>query len=69
METEYQISMIKQLHKTYAGKSPQLLEDLRERARTNRNIFKGIMEASKHCSIGQITQALFEVGGQYRRNM
>jgi methylmalonyl-CoA mutase len=35
----------------------------------NQNMFEGIMETAKYCSLGQITNALFEVGGQYRRNM
>jgi methylmalonyl-CoA mutase len=68
-EKQYQISMLDELHKTFADKTPGLLEDLKQRARENRNIFEGIMEVSKYCSLGQITQALFEVGGQYRRNM
>ncbi len=68
-EKEYQISMLGALHNTYEEKTHALLEDLKERARENRNIFEGLMEASKYCSLGQITQALFEVGGQYRRNM
>jgi methylmalonyl-CoA mutase len=68
-EKHYQISMLDELHKTFADKTPGLLEDLKQRARENRNIFEGIMEVSKYCSLGQITQALFEVGGQYRRNM
>ncbi|RLD37923.1 MAG: methylmalonyl-CoA mutase, partial [Bacteroidetes bacterium] len=45
------------------------LEDLKNRSMHNENVFAGIMEAAKYCSIGQISQALFEVGGQYRRNM
>jgi isobutyryl-CoA mutase len=68
-EKQYQIFMLNELHKTFADKTHMLLEDLKERARENRNIFEGIMEVSKYCSIGQITHALFEVGGQYRRNM
>jgi methylmalonyl-CoA mutase len=68
-EKEYQISMLRHLHKTYADKTPALIKDLQARARHNRNIFEGIMEAAKYCSIGQITNTLFEVGGQYRRNM
>jgi isobutyryl-CoA mutase len=68
-EKEYQIAMLNELHKTFADKTPELLEDLKTRARENRNIFAGLMEVSKYCSIGQITRALFEVGGQYRRNM
>jgi len=37
--------------------------------KSHRNIFEQLMEAVKYCSLGQITDALFEVGGQYRRNM
>jgi methylmalonyl-CoA mutase len=68
-EKEYQISMLGELHKTFEDKTGGLLESLKTRARKNENIFEGLMEVSKYCSIGQITQALFEVGGQYRRNM
>ena len=68
-EKEYQISMLDELHKTYSDKTELLMEGLQEKARKNENIFEGLMEAAKYCSIGQITQALFEVGGQYRRNM
>jgi methylmalonyl-CoA mutase len=68
-EKEYQITMLKHLHKTYSEPAAACLEDLQHRARQNRNIFEGLMEACKYCSIGQITRALFEVGGQYRRNM
>ena len=45
------------------------LRDLQERAISNQNIFEALMEVCKVCSLGQITSALFEVGGQYRRNM
>jgi methylmalonyl-CoA mutase len=68
-EKEYQISMLGELHNTYDEKASELLSELKEKAVHNENIFEGIMEASKYCSIGQITGALFEVGGQYRRNM
>jgi len=68
-EKEYQISMLKELHKTYADKTPGLLEELRLAAVRNQNVFENLMEVAKYCSIGQITNALFEVGGQYRRNM
>jgi len=68
-EKQYQIHMLQELHRTHADVSPGLLEALKKKARENRNIFEGLMEASKYCSIGQITHALFEVGGQYRRNM
>ncbi|MEE4257652.1 MAG: methylmalonyl-CoA mutase family protein [Bacteroidales bacterium] len=68
-EKEQQIRTIKDLHHTWETEAAAQLEDLKERAIHNENIFAGIMEAAKYCSIGQISQALFEVGGQYRRNM
>jgi len=68
-EKKFQISMLDQLHKTNAEKSSLLLESLKKVATGNHNIFESLMEATKCCSIGQITEALFEVGGQYRRNM
>ncbi len=68
-EKRYQISMINELHKTWSEESKKYIEELQQRAVNNLNIFDGIMEAAKYCSIGQITDALFEVGGQYRRNM
>jgi methylmalonyl-CoA mutase len=68
-EKRYQIEMLDQLHRSDPEKAGQLLESLKEAATGNRNIFESLMEATKYCSIGQITDALFEVGGQYRRNM
>ena len=68
-EKEQQISTIKDLHSTWKEESEKQLESLKIRALKNENIFEGIMEAAKYCSIGQISNALFEVGGQYRRNM
>lgn len=68
-EKEYQIKMLEQLHKTYEQESKTNLQELRLAAVRNKNVFEQLMEASKYCSIGQITGALFEVGGQYRRNM
>ncbi len=68
-EKAYQISMLQNLQSAYSDKSPQLLRDLQTTAIQNKNIFNSIMEAAKYCSLGQITNALFEVGGQYRRNM
>jgi methylmalonyl-CoA mutase len=46
-----------------------MLRELQVTAIQNKNIFEKLMEVSKYCSLGQITQALFDVGGQYRRNM
>jgi methylmalonyl-CoA mutase len=68
-EKEYQISMLEALHNTYKEEAAQSLDDLKHKAVSNQNIFEGIMEAAKYCSIGQISNALFMVGGQYRRNM
>ncbi|MFA5781306.1 MAG: methylmalonyl-CoA mutase family protein [Bacteroidales bacterium] len=68
-EKKYQIEMLVQLHKTHTDKTPALLEDLKLTAVRNHNIFEKLMEVTKYCSIGQITDALYNVGGQYRRNM
>jgi methylmalonyl-CoA mutase len=68
-EKEYQISMLNELHKVGGSTGEKALKKVKEAAITNKNMFTELMEASKHCSLGQITDALFEVGGQYRRNM
>lgn len=68
-EKQSQISMLKELHTTWSEESKRALKHLKHAALHNENTFESLMEAGKYCSIGQITQALFEVGGQYRRNM
>ena len=68
-EKEYQIKMLRSLNKANADTTPSQLEKLQETAVMNKNVFDALMEACKVCSLGQITKALFEVGGQYRRNM
>lgn len=68
-EKLYQISMLAEMHKAHADEAPQLLRNLQTVAIHNQNMFEGLMETTKYCSLGQITNALFEVGGQYRRNM
>ena len=68
-EKEYQISMLEELHKHNADKKEKMLRQLQNAAVQNENMFEQLMEAAKYCSLGQITHALFEVGGQYRRNM
>ena len=68
-EKKNQIEVVRSLHKTYASSADKELHALKEAALENGNVFARIMEASKVCSLGQITEALFEVGGQYRRNM
>ena len=68
-EKQYQISVVQNLQKGNAEKATEQLRILQEKAILNENIFEQLMEATKVCSLGQITEALFEVGGQYRRNM
>jgi len=68
-EKDYQISMLDQLHKTWEKETVLSLKKLQKTAIHNENVFEVLMEVSKYASIGQITHALFEVGGQYRRNM
>ncbi|MCB0282735.1 MAG: methylmalonyl-CoA mutase family protein [Calditrichaeota bacterium] len=68
-EKDYQIKMLNDLHKRNKNEVNVQLQKIKEAAVHNNNIFETLMEAVKVCSIGQITQALFEVGGQYRRNM
>jgi methylmalonyl-CoA mutase len=68
-EKEYQIKMLRNLHAVHASKESAQAERLQQAAIQNKNIFEELMEATKVCSLGQITKALFEVGGQYRRNM
>jgi len=68
-EKQYQISMLDQLHASWREDSAATIRQLKHTATQNMNIFESLMEATKVCSIGQITHALFEVGGQYRRNM
>ncbi len=66
-EKENQIKTLKALH-SFADTN-NLLNELRKTAITHENIFETLMEVCKKCSLGQVTNALFEVGGQYRRNM
>jgi len=68
-EKEYQITMLNELKKGNAEKGKEMLHRLQQVAIHNQNIFAELMETVKYCSLGQITHALFEVGGQYRRNM
>ena len=68
-EKKHQIKMLKHLIKNNLSESTIRLESLQDSAIQNQNIFEVMMEAAKICSLGQITNALFEVGGQYRRNM
>ena len=68
-EKKAQISTLTNMHKGNEAEAKMLLQELGVAATENKNLFETLMEATKVCSLGQITQALFEVGGQYRRNM
>lgn len=68
-EKQYQINMLKLLQERNADVTPKSLHQLQQKAIKNENIFEALMEVCKTASLGQITNALFEVGGQYRRNM
>ena len=68
-EKQLQIQNLENFQKAHADKSEQMLEKLQKAAINQQNLFEVMMEAGKHCSLGQITTALFEVGGRYRRNM
>lgn len=68
-EKQIQISNLENFHKAHAHKTHHSLKTLQVAAINQENLFEIMMEASKHCSLGQITNALFEVGGKYRRNM
>lgn len=68
-EKQDQIDTVTHLHQVQAEKSKTALEALQNKALQGKNLFAELMETSKVCSLGQITHALYEVGGQYRRNM
>jgi len=68
-EKQFQIKTLEILHTAHKEKVEETLAIIQETAIQNKNIFEQLMEATKVCSLGQITSALFEVGGQYRRNM
>jgi methylmalonyl-CoA mutase len=68
-EKEDQIKTQQQLKEANTEKADQALAHLQQVALNNQNTFEALMEASKSCTLGQITNALYEVGGQYRRNM
>lgn len=68
-EKEFQIKTVQNLWKRSGDKGDEQLKKLQEVAINNGNIFAELMDTVKYCSLGQITRALFDVGGQYRRNM
>ncbi|WLI89202.1 methylmalonyl-CoA mutase family protein [Massilia sp. R2A-15] len=68
-EKQSQLTRLDEFHQRHAAEAPQALAALQQAAIDNANVFEKLMDAVRVCSLGQITTALFEVGGQYRRNM
>ncbi|HSH88914.1 MAG TPA: fused isobutyryl-CoA mutase/GTPase IcmF [Ramlibacter sp.] len=68
-EKQGQLQRLRDFHERHALQSPVMLKRLQQAVIDNRNVFEVLMQAVRVCSLGQITNALFEVGGQYRRNM
>ncbi|MBC2839885.1 methylmalonyl-CoA mutase family protein [Robiginitalea sp. SC105] len=68
-EKKAQIETLERVHKQHRDMAAKGLARLKEAAVRNENLFSELMEVCKYCSLGEITRALFEVGGQYRRNM
>ena len=68
-EKQSQLKRLAAFHAAHAHESPAMLQRLQQAVIDNRNVFEVLMDAVRVCSLGQITKALFEVGGQYRRSM
>jgi isobutyryl-CoA mutase len=68
-EKQSQLTRLADFHTRHAAESPAMLQRLKDAVIANANVFELLMEAVRCCSLGQITEALFEVGGQYRRSM
>jgi methylmalonyl-CoA mutase len=68
-EKQSQLQRLADFHARHAGEAPAMLARLQQAVIANANVFEVLMDAVRCCSLGQITHALFEVGGQYRRSM
>ena len=68
-EKQSQLDRLHAFHEAHRHESPAALAALQQAAMHGENVFAALMEAVKHCSLGQISDAFFEVGGQYRRNV
>jgi methylmalonyl-CoA mutase len=68
-EKQSQLRRLREFQARNAGEAPALLERLQHAVIADENVFDVLMQAVRHCSLGQITNALFAVGGRYRRNM
>ncbi len=68
-EKQSQLKRLREFQERHAAEAPAMLQRLKQAVLDNQNVFEVLMDAVRVCSLGQITAALFEVGGQYRRNM
>ncbi|GAB3243987.1 fused isobutyryl-CoA mutase/GTPase IcmF [Kineosporia babensis] len=68
-EKRSQLDRLNAFHKAHRNEAPAALEELKRAAADGGNVFEALMQAVRCCSLGQITEAFFEVGGQYRRNV
>ena len=68
-EKRSQLDRLADFHARHADAAPAMLERLRQAAIADANVFEVLVDAVRVCSLGQITDALFTVGGQYRRSM
>ncbi len=68
-EKQSQLRRLNDFHQRHAAEAPAMLQRLQQAVIDNANVFEVLMDAVRVCSLGQITNALFEVGGQYRRSM
>ena len=68
-EKQSQINRLNEFKARNADQCELALQRLRDAAANNENVFAELMNAVRYCSLGQITDTFFEVGGQYRRNM
>ena len=68
-EKQWQIANLRAFQARNVDRADEALDRLRTVARNGANVFAELMETVRYCSLGQITNALFEIGGQYRRSM
>ena len=68
-EKQAQIDDLKNYQTACATEAEQALQELQATALAGGNVFASLMDAAKHCSLGQMSHSLYQVGGQYRRNM
>ncbi|MEO3812645.1 fused isobutyryl-CoA mutase/GTPase IcmF [Sphaerisporangium sp. B11E5] len=68
-EKRSQLTRLRDFQREHAAEAPEALRRLKEAAMSDGNAFQALMDAARVCSLGQITEALFEAGGQYRRNV